>query len=493
MTSGTFSVASIVLAAGKGTRMKSQHSKMVHQVAGKPMVYWPVNLALQLKASPVSVVLGYDREAVQASLEKSLGNQAADLRFTTQEQQLGTADAVRTGLMALEDYTGDYVLILIGDAPLLTPASVKKMLTLAKRKDPGVLVLTAMMEDPTGYGRVVRTMEGKLEEVEQIVEEKDADEDQKDIAEVNSSIYLIKTDLLRGAINRIERNNAQHEFYLTDIVKIARASGHTALPVELDDAEEIMGVNDRVQLAEAEYLLRMRINRQHALNGVTILDPTTTFISADTKIKPDTILHAGVELRGASSIGAGVVVETGSIITDSTLGDDIHVKPYSVISGSVVHQKVEIGPFAHIRPGSEIMCEARVGNFVETKKTTLGAGAKASHLSYLGDARIGAEVNIGAGTITCNYDGVHKHETVIEDGAFIGSDTQLVAPVKVGRNATVGAGTTVYQDVPEGALALTRSQQINKENYYKLKVVPRFEAAKVAPKGHAACAKGKKD
>ncbi|MBI4508984.1 MAG: bifunctional UDP-N-acetylglucosamine diphosphorylase/glucosamine-1-phosphate N-acetyltransferase GlmU [Deltaproteobacteria bacterium] len=453
----------VILAAGLGTRMKSDTAKVLHRVAGRPLVAWPVELARSVGARRVVMVLGHQLEAVQRVLDARYGPGA--VAVTRQERQLGTGDAVRQALSALEDEPKDAtVLILSGDVPLLERQTLLS-LTATRGHAPLALVGTRPA-NPTGYGRLVRDSAGRLM---RIVEEKDATDEEKRIAEVNAGIYAVSLGFLRAHLGGLTTRNAQGEFYLTDLVGIAFREGSEVRTI-LAPEHEVAGINDRVELARMDALARLRIAEAWMQKGVTIVAPETVSIDADvTEIGKDSEIFPGVSLRGNTSLGMRVRVDAGCVITDSVVGDDAVLKPCSILTESRVGPRAQVGPFAHLRPGSVLSEDVHLGNFVETKKTSLGPGAKANHLSYLGDAVIGARVNVGAGTITCNYDGVHKHTTVIEDEAFIGSDTQLVAPVRVGAGAYVGAGTTVTRDVPQGALALTRVEQKHLEGYAKRK------------------------
>lgn len=451
----------VILAAGLGTRMKSEQPKVLHRVAGRPLVFWPVALAQSLGAARVIGVLGHKLERVQAALEARF---PGVVQIVRQDRQLGTGDAVRQALPALADEPDDArVLILYGDVPLLSRGTVDELLA-AQGQAPFALV-TAELADPTGYGRIVRDGAGRLA---RIVEHKDATVEERRIGEINAGIYVISLGFLRGEIARLTPQNAQGELYLTDLA--ARAAENHAVPSVTAPWDDVAGVNDRIDLARMDAVARRRIAERWMRAGVTMLAPETVAIDADVpEIGPDVELGVGVALRGATRIGAGVRIDTGCILTDATVGPDAVLKPYSVVTESRVGARAQLGPFAHCRPGTVLDDDVHLGNFVETKKAHLGPGAKANHLAYLGDAEIGAKVNIGAGTITCNYDGVHKHTTVIEEGAFIGSDSQLVAPVTVGKGAYVGAGTTVTEDIPPGALALTRVRQVNREGYAEKK------------------------
>ena len=450
------SLASVVLAAGKGTRMKSGLIKVLHPVAGLPMIAWPVTAAREADSDPIVLVIGHQASAVQGVFRG-----AADIRCAMQEEQLGTGHAVACALDSLAGFRGT-VLILCGDTPLLRAETLKKLLACHRDNGAAVTVLTALLDDPYGYGRVVRDPSGR---VIRIVEQKDADPEEQEIREINSGIYCMDSDFLFNNIKGLGNNNAQQEYYLTDLLAIAVRKELTCLAVQATDADEIMGVNDRIQLASADRILRSRINRDHMLNGVTIIDPDHTYIDHGVTIGSDTTIHPGCRIDGGTVIGEGCLIDGGVSISGCRIGDDCHIKAASVLEDSLLGEDVTIGPMAHLRPGTVLGDKVKIGNFVETKKIVMGEGSKASHLTYLGDAEIGRNVNIGCGTITCNYDGVNKHRTVIGDDVFIGSDVQLVAPVSVGRNSLVAAGTTVTGDVPPDSLAISRVPQVNKEGW----------------------------
>ncbi len=456
------SLAAIVLAAGKGTRMKSSLIKVLHPVAGLPMIAWPVAATRDAGSETIVLVIGHQANAVQGAFRG-----AADIRCAMQEEQLGTGHAVACALDALAGFRGT-VLILCGDTPLLRSETLKTMLTYHQENRAAITVLTALMDDPYGYGRIVRNSSGG---VSRIVEQKDADTGEQEIREINSGIYCMDSAFLFDNIKGIGNDNAQGEYYLTDLLAIAVRKGLTCLALQTADADEIMGVNDRVQLARAGRVLRGRINRDHMLNGVTIIDPDNTYIDHGVTIGADTVIHAGCRIGEATVIGSCCDIEQNVSITGCRIGDDCHIKASSVLEDSELGEDVAVGPMAHLRPGTILGNKVKIGNFVETKKIVMGYGSKASHLTYLGDAEIGRNVNIGCGTITCNYDGINKHRTVIGDDVFIGSDVQLVAPVSVGRNSLVAAGTTVTIDVPPDSLALSRVPQINKEGW-RLKKKP---------------------
>jgi len=453
---GMESLASIVLAAGKGTRMKSGVIKVLHPVAGTPMIAWPVEAARDAGSDTIVLVIGHQANAVQGVFRG-----APDILCAMQEEQLGTGHAVSCALETLTGFHGT-LLILCGDTPLLRSETLINMLAFHQGNRAAITVLTAVMDDPYGYGRVVRDDSGR---VARIVEQKDADDDEQGIREINSGIYCMDSDFLFNNIKGIGNDNAQGEYYLTDLLAIAVRKGLTCLALPAADADEIMGVNDRVQLAVASRILRRRINREHMLNGVTIIDPEVTYIDRGVIIGADTTIHPGCLIGGGTVIGEGCLIEGGVSISGCRIGDDCHIKAASVLENSELGEDVAIGPMAHLRPGTILGNKVKIGNFVETKKIVMAEGSKASHLTYLGDAEIGRNVNIGCGTITCNYDGVNKHRTVIGDDVFIGSDVQLVAPVSVGRNSLVAAGTTVTIDVPPDSLAISRVPQVNKEGW----------------------------
>ena len=434
--------------------MKSTLPKVLHPVCGQPMLHYPVSVIKEVSApdSKVVVVVGYGRHEVETAFADK------GLTFAFQSEQLGTGHAVMQAVESLKGFDGD-VLILSGDVPLITADTVRALVKFHRSggKDAPVLTLvTAMLADPSGYGRVVR---GEAGAVERVVEDKDCDACQRAIVEINAGIYLVKAAFLFENLKRLGNANAQAEYYLPDLIEIARRAGHVVKALTHHDSQEVMGINNRVELAKAGSIMRGRINAALMLSGVTIIDPDRTYIDAGVSVGSDTVIYPGAHIIGKTVIGSGCVIEEGSRIVDSTLGDGTKVRSYSIIESTKVGKDGVIGPFARLRPGSDIADEVRIGNFVEVKNAIIGRGTKANHLSYLGDAVIGSGVNIGAGTITCNYDGEKKHQTVIEDRAFIGSDTQLVAPVKVGRGAYVGSGTTVTKDVPPDALVVTRVKE----------------------------------
>jgi len=450
-------LAAVVLCAGKGTRMKSEMAKVLHPLLGRPMAWHVLSRAFELGAQQVVAVVGHQGDAVKASLSALFPQ--LPLSFAVQAQQRGTGDAVASARGALTGFHGA-VLILYGDVPLLTTETLKRLVSAYRAAKGPLAMISCRPPSPKGYGRVLR---GPGHVVQGIVEEKDATPEQRLIPEVNAGIYCVDAKFLWGALEQLTPANAQGELYLTDIVALAAKQGEVTV-VEAGHVETA-GVNDRAELAERAEVLRQRVNARHMRAGVTLVHPASTFIDEGVEIGPDTLIGPNVALHDDCEIGSGVVIGQGAVLTHSMVGDGSEVKPYSVLEDAVVGVKCHVGPFARLRPGTRLDEGVHVGNFVETKKAHLRKGTKASHLSYLGDAEIGANCNIGAGTITCNYDGVNKHLTTLGDGVFIGSDTQLVAPVTVGDGAFVAAGSTIVEDVPKGALALSRAQQVNKEGW----------------------------
>jgi bifunctional UDP-N-acetylglucosamine pyrophosphorylase / glucosamine-1-phosphate N-acetyltransferase len=449
-------ISAIVLAAGMGTRMKSDLVKVMHPLAGAPMIAWPVAAALEAGVAGCVLVVGHQEEKVRSYFA---GNGA--ISFAVQAEQLGTGHAVRCAMPALP---GDSrtVLILCGDTPLLTAVTLRGMLEAHEKSGSAVTVMTATHAEPFGYGRIIKTADGR---VAGITEEKDASASERLICEVNAGVYCADRAFLEKAVAGLANDNAQGEYYLTDVVRQAALQGLTCSSFPVADPEEITGVNDRVQLAEAGRVLRSRINRELMISGVTMIDPLAVYIDRGVRIGRDSVIQPGATILGATVIGERCEIGQGVLIRSSTIADDVVVKAGSVVEQAIVHEEVAIGPMAHLRPGTELSAQVKIGNFVETKKVFMGQGSKASHLTYLGDATIGKQVNIGCGTITCNYDGVKKHQTVIEDYVFVGSDVQLVAPVTVGRNSLIAAGTTVTKDIPADSLAIARAPQVNKEGW----------------------------
>ena len=445
----------VVLAAGKGTRMKSALPKVLHRVAGTPMIEHVIATARTLDPRSITVVVGHQGEALQDALSPH-----SDLVVVVQEPQLGTAHALLSTESALEKATGT-VILLSGDVPLLSSDTLKALVNRHEAACAAVTVVTANAEDPTGYGRIVRSGG----QIARIVEERDASPAEKGIREINAGIYAFRLEGLFEALRSIVASNAQQEYYLPDLIALSRARGFPVETVTVGNADETRGINSRVELAAASRIVRQMKNSELMASGVTIEDPATTYVDPGVEIGIDTILHPGVSLEGNTTIGTGCEIHSGVRIVDSRLGDRVTVLNHCVINNSTLANDSRVGPFAHLRTEVAIGERAKVGNFVELKKTTLGPASKSMHLSYLGDATFGASVNVGAGTITCNYDGTTKSQTTIEDGAFIGSDTQLIAPVRVGKGAYVGSGTTIREDVPAGALAVSAGKQRNLEGW----------------------------
>jgi len=441
-------VAAVILAAGQGTRMKSALPTVLHEVAGQPLLAHVINGARALGASPIVTVIGHGAERVRGACA------APGVIFALQAEQLGTGHALQCAVPALASFSGD-LLLLCGDVPLLRPETLSALLAHHRSQRATVTVLTAELDNPHGYGRIIRGGDG----VARIVEEKDATPAERAVREINTGIYAFAAPRVFSLLAGLTNHNAQGEYYLTDVIAEARAARERVAALAVAHAEEAMGINDRIQLAEAGALLRNRINAEHMRAGVTLVDPAVTYIDPEVTIGPDTIVHPGVHLRARTVIGRDCVLEPGVIVSDCTLADRVHVKAGSVLTESNVGADTDIGPMAHLRPGTVLAGDNKIGNFVETKKAAIGRGSKASHLTYLGDAEIGAGVNVGCGTITCNYDGVRKHVTVIEDEVFVGSDVQLVAPVRIGKGSLIGAGSTITRDVPPDALAISRAEQ----------------------------------
>ncbi len=435
--------------------MKSALPKVLHQVAGAPMVDYVLATARALDPATITLVVGHDADTVRDRLASRCG-----VRFVLQEPQLGTGHALRQTEPVFSGVTGT-LLLLYGDVPLLTAATLGRLLDRHQATRAAATVLTASFEDPFGYGRIVR----ERGEIARIVEQRDATDEERRIREVNAGIYAFDMDPLFGALARIAPANAQREYYLPDLVSIYRREGRAVATVQVENPSEIRGINSRKELADVSRIVRRQRNEALMAAGVTFEDPDTTYVGPDVEIGADTILHPGVLLEGRTRIGVSCEIHANVRIVDSTVGDRATIFNFCMINGARVAAGARVGPFAHLRPEADVREGAHVGNFVELKKTVLGAGSKANHLAYLGDATIGERVNIGAGTITCNYDGERKHPTVVQDGAFIGSDTTLVAPVTVGEGAYVAAGSSIVKDVPPGALGIARGMQVNKEGW----------------------------
>lgn len=440
-------VASVILAAGKGTRMKSRLPKVLHRVCGKPMLEHVILSACEAGVDRNIVVVGHEADMVREAV-------GLEVEWIYQSEQLGTGHAVMQAEQVLAGFSGN-ILVLCGDTPLVTSGTLTRLLETHESQGYAATVLTAVMEDPTGYGRIVRDQNGQMRE---IVEHKDATAAQLEINEVNTGIYCFRGPELFAGLKEINPVNAQGEYYLTDVLAVLNKKGGAVGAQKAAEALETMGINSRVQLAEAEKIMRLNILRQLMIDGVTVIDPQNTYIDRDIRIGCDTVIYPGTVIEGNCSIGENCCLGPYSRLKDVTIGSNVTVQN-SVVVESSIGNGVTVGPFAYIRPGTVLGDNVKVGDFVEIKKSVIGKGSKVPHLSYVGDAQIGEAVNVGAGTITCNYDGTHKWNTIIGDNSFIGSNTNLVAPVEVGKNAIIGAGSTVTKNVPEGALCVERSKQ----------------------------------
>jgi bifunctional UDP-N-acetylglucosamine pyrophosphorylase/glucosamine-1-phosphate N-acetyltransferase len=450
-------LAVVILAAGKGTRMKSDLVKVLHSVAGSPMLSYPLDIARSLKPSRLVAVVGFQADLVQEKFK------ADDVTFAIQKEQLGTGHAVLAARPALEGFHGN-ILILSGDVPLLTSETVSSFLKPHRDRQMALSVMTVELDNPKGYGRVFRNADGSLL---RITEDKDLKPGEEKVREINTGIYCVDADFLFSALSQVTPQNAQKEYYLTDIVARANSEKKKVFPFLVANSLEVMGINTRVELAKADQYMRSKIAEQHMLEGVTLIGPETTYIDREVKIGRDTVIYPNCHLIGKTSLGQSCVIEPGCKISNTQMGDQVIIKVSSVISECKIEDHVEVGPFAHLRPETVLRKGSKIGNFVEVKKSVIGKGTKANHLSFIGDATLGEKINVGAGTITCNYDGRKNHATVIEDGVFIGSNTSLVAPIRVNRNSTIGAGSTITKEVPPDTLAVARGKQVHYRRRWK--------------------------
>jgi len=456
-------IAVAIMAAGKGTRLKSQFPKVLHEVGGKPLLEHVIRAAVRaVQAKDVYAIIGHEAGKVRAAVEYT------GINFVLQTEQRGTGHALMIAKDALVGY--DHVIVLSGDAPMITPETIERLRDFHGQQRAAMTLLSADLENPTGYGRVLRK-NPRSPEVRAIVEEKAANAAQTKIREINSGFYVFNVQDLYAHIGKLSTANTHGEYYLTDMAEVLRRAGRHVVAWKTANATEILGGNTRAELAEIDQSMRMEKCLQLMADGVTVFYPATCVIDADVQVGADTVIEPYVQLLGKTRIGSGCRVRSYSVIRDCEIGDGVVVRPGCVMEGAMIGAGAVLGPYSHLRPGSEIGEGAHVGNFVETKKIRLGKGSKANHLTYLGDAEIGAGVNIGAGTITCNYDGVHKHKTVIGDGVFVGSDSTLVAPVRVGKGAYIGAASCITDDVPEDALAVGRARQVVKEGWAREKRV----------------------
>jgi bifunctional UDP-N-acetylglucosamine pyrophosphorylase/glucosamine-1-phosphate N-acetyltransferase len=467
------SFAIAILAAGKGTRLKSRHPKVLHEIGGKPLLAHVVAAAIQVvPPQNVFAIIGHEAEKVQAALEHT------GIGFVLQAEQRGTGHAMLQAREALRRF--QHVLVLSGDVPLIAPETIARVRDFHTQHKAAMTILTAEPPDPTGYGRVFRKAARgeETDDVERIVEQKALRGEEAQRREINSGIYGFATESLYAHIGKLGTANAHHEYYLTDIAELLRKAGEKVVALRADDPGEVLGVNTRMELAQLDAQLRAKKARELMLAGITIFRPETCDIDSDVEIGSDTVIEPFVQLIGETKIGADCRIRSFSVITNCQLGDKVLIQPGCILEDSIVRNGAQLGPYTHLRPGCDIGEQVHMGNFVEAKKTRLGKGSKANHLTYLGDSEVGASVNVGAGTITCNYDGASKYKTVIEDGAFIGSDATLVAPVRVGRGAYVGAASCITGDVPDDALALARGRQVVKEGWAKERRAKTKPAAK---------------
>ena len=443
----------VILAAGKGTRMRSVLPKVLHPVANKPMVSHVIDTARQIGAEQLHLVYGHGAELLKERIA------APDLNWVLQAQQLGTGHAVAQAIPFWKDE--DDVLVLYGDTPLIQPETLQRLL--AAKADDGMALLTVVLDNPTGYGRIVR----ENGQVVGIVEQKDANAEQLAIREVNTGVLVANGAQLSGWLSRLDNKNAQGEFYLTDVIAMAHGDGCPIAAVHPDSAMEVEGANNRVQLAALERSYQQMQAEKLMIAGATLIDPARFDLRGSLEIGEEVVIDVNVIIEGKVKLGNHVRIGAGAVLKDCEIGDHSEVKPYSVIEGAQIADQCSVGPFTRLRPGAVLEQDAHVGNFVEMKKARLGVGSKCGHLTYLGDAEIGDNVNIGAGTITCNYDGANKHKTIIGDDVFVGSDTQLVAPVTVGNGVTIAAGTTVTRNIADNELVLSRVPQVHKQGWQR--------------------------
>jgi len=448
-------IDAIILAAGQGTRMKSNKAKVLHQLGGKSLLHHVVDTITPLSSS-INIVIGRDGELVKNSIDNN------SINWVVQNKQLGTGHAVQQAKTSINDKST--CIILYGDVPLISKNTIQSLI--AKSHSTGFSLLSVILDDPSGYGRIVRD---KNQLIKAIIEHKDADHDKQKINEINTGIMAIKGSLLKKYINQLVPNNKQGEFYLTDIVEIAVSDNVTISSLVCDNVSEVMGINDKNQLAESERIYQLSQAKDLMSKGLTIKDPSRFDCRGNLIFGKDCSVDVNVVFEGENELGKNVLISPNCIIKNAKIGDHAEIKANSIIENSIIGSHTTVGPFARIRPETEVGNHARIGNFVEVKKSTIGDKSKVPHLSYVGDSSIGQDVNISAGVITCNYDGANKNKTVIEDGAFIGSDTQLIAPITVGKNATIGAGSTITQDAPSEKLTLSRKKQKTIDNWKRKK------------------------
>ncbi len=454
MAAQGFSV--LILAAGKATRFKSEHSKVLHRLAGRPLGEYVLRTAMSVQSERTYMVIGHEAEEVRKALARP------GLTFIEQREQLGTGHALLVAREELKRCPSPTLVVLVGDAPLLRPETLRALVDAHTKARAAATVLTTRLSDPHGYGRILRSGGGG---VRAIVEEKVSTPAQRKIQEISSGILCFARSILLAHLTDLSAENAQKEYLLTDLVGIFNRHRKKVGRFRVRDSREVLGVNDRVEMAQIEKILRLRKSEALMRHGVTVVHPEGTYVDEDVEVGRDTIIEPGVSLLGRTRVGRACILRPYSTITDSVLGDRVTVRPCSAITGSKIASDVILGPFAHVRDGTVIDQGARIGNFVEVKKSRVGRGSKALHLTYLGDATLGEKVNIGAGTVTCNYDGEKKNPTFIEDSSFVGSGTMLVAPVRIGKGSYVAAGSTITEDVPPESLALARAPQTNKQGW----------------------------
>ena len=448
----------IILAAGKGTRMKSKYPKVIHKVCGKEMVNHVINVSKKAGVKDIVAILGHESDVVKEKLPK-------DTMIAMQTEQLGTGHAVKMAKEYINDE--DTIVVLCGDTPLIKEDTLQRLFSYHLENGYHATVLTTKVDNPTGYGRIIRD---NNEDLLKIVEQKDANEEEKAVNEVNSGIYCFNGKSLREALDLIDNNNAQGEYYLTDTIYIMRDKGLKVGAYNGSTIEELMGVNSRVELSKAEEIMRKRINEAHMVNGVTIIDTNSTYIESDVEIGNDTIIYPGVMLKGNTKIGINCTIEMNSSIENSIIGNNTEVKNSTIVD-SIVGEDTTVGPYAYLRPKSNIGNNVKIGDFVEVKNATIEDNSKASHLSYIGDAHVGKNVNIGCGVVFVNYDGKNKFKSIVKDGAFVGSNSNLVAPVTVEEDGYIATGSTITNDVPKGALAIARERQVVKDGWVEKKKI----------------------
>lgn len=455
----TVKVASIVLCAGIGSRLKSAQSKILHEVCGRAMGYWPIKNALECTTTKPIVVVSHQAEKVEDKLSSYFYD---GITIAKQKLPDGTGGAVKAAIPYL-DPECESVLVICGDTVLLRKESLAKLITIQRKSHVPIALLSAYAPDPAGYGRIIRN---QAQELVRIVEDRDASMVEKEIKEVNTGVYVFDAEFLRNNINNLTNRNAKHEYYLTDLIEQYINTGAKMGPVESVEVpyEEMFGINDRSQLAHAQQVMNQRLLHQWMLDGVTVIDPASTYVEVSVRLSKDVVIYPGVHLRGETHIGEGSIIENGSIITDTVIEKNAHVFPYSCCSQAYIGERSQVGPFARLRPDARLENDVKVGNFVEIKRSRLKSGTKANHLAYIGDAEIGENCNIGAGAITCNYDGYDKHRTVIGEAVFIGSNATLIAPLAIGNGSYVAGGSVVNEEVPNNTLAIGRAYQVNKSH-----------------------------